>query len=242
MATFVLIHGSWHGGWCWHKITQRLQAKGHTVYAPDMPAHGRNWGVHKNIGLEDYVQATCAVIDQADEPIVLVAHSRGGIVASQTAEARHDRVARLVYLAAFLIPHGERVLEYAQSDNDSLIRGNLDINPEAGFDMLRSNAFREALYHDCSDDDVALAHLLLTPEPIRPTMTPLNLTQERFGRVPRFYIELTQDRAVSAPLQRRMYDAMPCRRVMRIDASHSAYFSRPDELTAHIESVVQEEV
>ncbi len=234
MATFVLVHGSWHAGWCWHKVVHRLQCKGHTVFAPDLPAHGRNWGVHKEIGLEHYVQEVCSAIDRAKEPVVLVAHSRGGIVASQTAEARHDRVAGLVYLAAFLLPNGQRVLEHAQSDVDSLIRSNLDVSAEGGFDMLRSTAFREALYHDCDDDDIALAQLLLTPEPIRPTMTPLTLTAERFGRVPRFYIELTQDRAVSPSLQRRMYGAMPCQRIMRIEASHSAYFSQPDLLTEQI--------
>jgi pimeloyl-ACP methyl ester carboxylesterase len=239
MATFVLVHGSWHAAWCWHKIVSRLEAKGHTVFVSDLPAHGRRWGVHKDIGLEHYVEVVCADIDRADEPVVLVAHSRGGIVASQTAEARPGRIAALVYLAAFLLPNGERVLEYGLSDKDSLIGRNLDVSPEAGFDMLRADAFRAALYHDCGEDDVALAHLLLTPEPLRPTMTPLKLTPEKFGSVRRFYIELSQDRAVTASLQRRMYEAMPCERVMTIDSSHSAYFSRPDELTAHILSVTR---
>lgn len=239
MATFVLVHGSWHAAWCWHKIVSRLEAQGHTVFVPDLPAHGRRWGAYKDVGLEHYVEAVCADIDCANEPVVLVAHSRGGIVASQTAEARSGRIAALVYLAAFLLPNGARVLEYGRNDTDSLIGKNLDVNPELGFDMLRAEAFREALYHDCDEEDIALAHLLLTPEPLRPTMTPLKLTPEKFGSVRRFYIELSQDRAVSASLQRRMYAAMPCERVMTIDSSHSAYFSQPDELTARILSVAQ---
>jgi pimeloyl-ACP methyl ester carboxylesterase len=237
MATFVLIHGSWHAGWCWHKIVTRLEAKGHTVLAPDLPAHGRNWGVHGEIGLKDYVNAVCADIDRASEPVVLVAHSRGGIVASQASEARPDKIAACVYLAAYLIPNGERVLEYAMTDKGSLILRNLHVDRDGGFDMLRQEAFRDALYHDCNEDDVALANLLLSPEPIKPTATLLRLSGENYGRVPRFYIELTEDRAVSLPLQRRMHEAVGCERVMRIDASHSAYFSKPDELTDCILSV-----
>ena len=111
---------------------------------------------------------------------------------------------------------------------------NLDVNQEEGWDMLREDAFRAALYADCSDDDVRLAHALLTPEPARPTSTPIRTTDERFGRIPRVYIELLQDRAVSPALQRKMYTAMPCKEVLSIDASHSAYFSQPDELTTKI--------
>lgn len=237
MATFVLIHGSWHAGWCWHKIVSRLEAKGHTVFAPDLPAHGRSWGMHKEIGLKDYVNAVCADIDRASEPVVLVAHSRGGIVASQLAELRPDRIAACVYVAAYLIPDGKRVLDYAILDRDSLVLRNLDIDRERGTDMLRQQAFRESLYHDCDDDDLALANLLLTPEPIKPAATPLKLSEANYGRVPRFYIELTEDRAVTLPLQRQMQEAVPCERVMSIDASHSAYFSKPDKLTDCILSV-----
>ncbi len=237
MATFVLIHGSWHGGWCWHKIVSRLEAKGHTVFAPDLPAHGRSWGTHREIGLEDYVKTVCADIDRADEPVVVVAHSRGGIVASQVAEARPEKIAACVYLAAYLIPDGKRVLDYALTDRESVVIRNLDVDRERGCDMLRQEAFREGLYHDCDEDDVALANLLLSPEPILPAATPLKLSGENYGRVPRHYIELTGDRAVSLSLQRRMHEAVPCARIMSIDASHSAYFSKPDELTECILSV-----
>jgi hypothetical protein len=77
----------------------------------------------------------------------------------------------------------------------------------------------------------------LTPEargPKSPTETPLHTTPENFGRIPRIYIELTQDRAVTREAQKRMYQATPCERVFSIEASHSAYFSQPDQLTRQI--------
>lgn len=237
MANFVLIHGSWHGAWCWYQIVPRLLAVGHRAVAPDMPAHGRDWRTHKEVTLEDYVTRAAEAIRSQPGPTIVVAHSRGGIVASRLAELYPERVAKLVYLAAFLLPDGHRVLEYAQQDSGSRVRDNLDVNAEQGWDMLRRDAFREVLYEDCSDADIALCESLLTPEPLAPTLTPLKLSAERYGRVPRVYIELTRDRAVSPALQRRMYTAMPCETVMRIDSSHSAYFSAPDELASRLDSL-----
>jgi pimeloyl-ACP methyl ester carboxylesterase len=234
MSTYVLIHGSWHGAWCWHKIAPRLEAAGHTVIAPDLPSHGRDWTPPRDVTMQDYVDTITRILDAQDEPVVLVAHSRGGIAITQAAEARPAKIRTLVYLAAYLPPSGDTILPLALSDRDSLVLPNLEINPEGGWDMLRPEAFRSALYADCSADDIALAHALLTPEPSAPTNTPIRTTAERFGSVPRVYIELTQDMAVSWPLQKRMYEAMACARVLSIEASHSAYFSKPDELTEKI--------
>jgi pimeloyl-ACP methyl ester carboxylesterase len=234
MSTFLLVHGSWHTAWCWFKITARLEAAGHRVIAPDLPGHGLNSKPAAQVTMLDHTDRTTSLLDAESEPVVLVAHSRHGIVASQTAELRPDKIRALVYLAAYLVPSGETIVPLFLSDTESLIPPNFSIDPVAKTDMLRREAFREALYHDCSDDDVALASALLAPEPSAPGNTPVQTTEENFGRVPRVYIELTQDRAVSWSLQKRMYEALPCKQVLTIDAGHSAYFSRPDELTQAI--------
>lgn len=246
MSTYVLIHGSWHGAWCWYKITARLGAAGHTVIVPDMPGHGRDWRPPGEVTTQDYVETITRILDAAAEPVALVVHSRNGIVAAQAAEGRPEKVRMLAFLASYLPPVGDTA-PLAESrgagawahDPDSLLwaKQSVDVDREAGWDMLKREAFREALYADCSDDDVALAYALLTPEPRgprSPTETPIRTTPENFGRVPRVYIELTQDRAVSRAAQKRMYQATPCERVLTIDASHSAYFSQPDQLTKQI--------
>jgi pimeloyl-ACP methyl ester carboxylesterase len=240
MATFVLLHGSWHAGWCWHKIVSRLAAAGHTAVAPDLPAHGRSWkSVRGAVTLGAMARSVCELIDGIDEPVVLVAHSRAGIVASTVAELRPKRVRKVVYLASYMLRSGERVLEHFRSDSESLVLPNISINRLTMTDMLQESAYREALYADCSDDDVALARALLTPEPMLPALTRVSLSEEAYGRVPRYYIELTQDRAVTPALQQRLYEALPCERVFRLDASHSAYFSRPDELTEILTTIAR---
>lgn len=231
----ILLHGSWHGAWCWHKVVPHLQASGHRVHVPDLPAHGRNWRVARGrTRLNTMALHVCAILDSLDEPALLVAHSRGGIVASTVAELRPHALHGRAYLASYMLRNGERVVDYFRKDTDSLVRPNIRANTMTLTDSLAEEAYRPALYADCSHADVELARSLLTPEPSLPALTRLRLTDARYGSVPRHYIELTQDRAVSIALRRAMVANSPCQTVSTIDASHSAYFSRPQELADSI--------
>jgi pimeloyl-ACP methyl ester carboxylesterase len=234
----ILLHGSWHGAWCWHKIAPRLRAQAHRVHVPDLPAHGRDWRIARGrITLKAMATSVCEIVDALDEPALIVAHSRGGIVASTVAQMRPDRVQGVVYLAAYMLRDGERVADLFREDRDSLVPRNLTISRASLTDMLRPACYREVLYADCADADIELAHSLLTPEPSLPALTRVRLSGDRYGRVRRHYIELTEDRAVSPALQRRMIAATPCDSVTAIRASHSAYFSRPDELSGAIAAI-----
>lgn len=239
MAHFVLIHGSWHGAWCWHKVVTRLQAYGHTVDAPDLPSHGRDWTRPGEVTLEHYVACVEPFLAAAPAPPVVVAHSRGGIVLSALAERHPERIASAVYLAAVLTPDGQTVFDVAGAGGaeSSLILPAMVQAPDGSWDMLREEVFDEALYADCSADDRALCRLLLTPEPLAPSLTPIRTSAARFGRVRKVYIELTEDRTVPLAWQRRMQELVPCDEVRAIAASHSAYLSRPDELAAHLHAI-----
>ena len=237
MSTYVLIHGSWHGAWCWYKIIPLLQRAGHQVIALDLPGHGRDWTAPREVSLQRYVESVCNVLDAQAESVILVGHSRGGIVISQTAEHRSDKIRTLVYLAAFLIPNGETLMTTALSDPDSLIISNTVVNQEQGSTMLKAEAFRDALYGDCSQEDIVLATALLTPEPIAPSATPLSLSEEHFGRIPRVYIETLQDKGVTPALQKKMYTVTPCQQIISMDTSHSPFLSQPQQLASHLASL-----
>jgi len=239
MNTYVLIHGSWHGAWCWHKVIPLLEQAGHKAIAIDLPGHGRDWTPAGEVTMQSYVDSVVEVLDEQPEPVILVGHSRGGIVISQSAEARPDKVKALVYLAAFLIPNGEPMIQTALSDTESLIVANLNLNEAAGWHMLKAEAFQEALYADCSAEDVALAHALLTPEPNTPVGTPLQLSEANFGRIPRVYIETLQDQGVTPGLQKQMYTATPCQQVLSLNTSHSPFLSAPQSLVEHLLTAAQ---
>lgn len=223
---------------CWHKVVPHLEKSGHRIHVRDLPAHGRNWRLARGrTRLASMASHVCAILDQLDTPALLVAHSRGGIVASTVAEMRPQALHGTAYLAAYMLRNHERVADYFRKDKDSLVRPNIRINKMTLTDSLLEEAYQPALYADCSDADVALARSLLTPEPSLPALTRLRLTERNYGTVPRHYIELTQDRAVTIQLQRSMVANSPCQTVTSIDASHSAYFSRPQDLANAIQAI-----
>jgi pimeloyl-ACP methyl ester carboxylesterase len=234
----VLLHGSWHGAWCWHKVVPWLQSEGHRMHVPDLPAHGRHWRIARGrTTLASMAAHVCHILDSLDEPAFLVAHSRGGIVASTVAEMRPRKLYGIAYLAAYMLRDGERVADFFHRDKDSLVPPNIRISKATLTDSLAEEAYRPALYADCADADVELARSLLTAEPSLPALTRLRLSEESYGSVRRHYIELTKDKAVSLSLQRRMIAASPCASVSSIEASHSAYFSRPEQLAAVVHSM-----
>ena len=234
MSTFLLIHGAWHGAWCWHKVVPRLEKKGHRVIAPDLPSLGRDRTPVNRVSLATWREYVCQIIDAAPEPVVLVGHSRGGIVISEVAEHRPERVRTLVYLTAFLARNGQSLFDLAGSDKKSLVPPSMVMTEDRSSSTIRDEALRDAFYGECSDDDVSLARLMVQSEPTVPLATPVTITDARFGTVPRVYIECLRDKAIPLSLHRQMQALLPCQRVLSIDTDHSPFFSRPDEVVAHL--------
>src|ERR1700690_1514418 len=106
MATFVLVHGSFHGGWCWQNVARLLRPSGHEVYAPTLTGLGeRSHLATPKTGLELHIQDILQVLEYEDlHDVVLVGHSYAGLIITSVAEQVPQRVARLIYLDAF-IPH-----------------------------------------------------------------------------------------------------------------------------------------
>ncbi len=161
---------------------------------------------------------------------MLVGHSRGGIVISEVAERIPDRIRVLVYVTAFLLRDGQTLGESAAQISGSLVPPAIQVAADGHSATLRPDVIRDAFYGQCSDDDFALAQLLLKPEPVAPLATPVHVTAARFGRVPRVYIECTADRAITHAAQRRMQEALPCRERITLESDHSPFFSRHEEL------------
>jgi len=234
MSTFVLIHGASHGGWCWYKVVPLLEKKGHTVIAPDLPSHGRDKTPLSAVSLQAYVDSVCQVLDAQREPVILVGHSMGGGIITQVAEYRPAKIKTLVYVTALLLKNGEAMFPVFQQDTESFMLPNVEISADQSVMTFREDALKEGFYADCTDEDVALAKLLLVPQALAPGVVPLQTSEANFGRVPRVYIECRRDRALTPSFQKRLYTALPCQQVITMDTSHSPFFSAPGELAAHL--------
>jgi pimeloyl-ACP methyl ester carboxylesterase len=122
--TFVLVHGAWHGGWCWRSVRALLEQSGHRVYAPSLTGLGeRKHLARPDIDLETHIADIVHFLEMEDlRDVVLVGHSYGGMVITGAADRAHDRIARLVYLDAFVPEHGKCTLDYVVPERAARMR------------------------------------------------------------------------------------------------------------------------
>jgi pimeloyl-ACP methyl ester carboxylesterase len=225
VATYVLVHGSNHGSWCWDKVASLLQKHGHSVGTPDLPGHGKDKTPIQEVTLQCCVDKVCSVIEVQSEPVILVGHSLGGIVISQVAEQIPDKIKALVYLTANLLRDGE-----SMASNFERFLPLLNISQDQSYYTIKSEIVADLFYSDCSAEDVARAKALLGPEAMAIFKTPVHLSNERFGRVPRIYIECLRDQALFPRDQKAMYTATPCLKVISLNTGHSSFLSEPEKL------------
>lgn len=232
-----MIHGAWHGAWCWDKVVLLLKQKGHRVEAIDLPGSGNDKTPIPQVTLDACTQKVCRVLDAQPEPVILVGHSLGGLTTTQAAEYKPDKIKTLVYLTAFLLRNGQSRISVRDQDPDSLAPRNTIYSEDKTYMVFRKEAAKEVFYADCSDEDIARAKSLLCSQALAPLNAPLHLTEENFGRVPRVFIECLNDKAISPSMQRKMYTATPCQKVLSLNTSHSPFFSAAEALTAHLISI-----
>lgn len=207
-------------------MVDQLEAAGHFVISPDLPGHGEDPTPPGAIDLRTYTDFVCDMIDSIPDPIVLVGHSLGGLTITQVAEHRPDRLHSLVYLAAFIPAPGATF----EPDRDITTEACLAaVRPaEDGSALLFDPAAAEdVFYADCSPEDLAFARARLCGEPAGTALTPVEISDENWGRVPRDYIVCSQDRALHAKGQRALAEARSCRSIYTLETSHSPFFSAP---------------
>jgi len=230
MKTFILVHGSWHSAWNWHKVVPMLEQMGHKAIAIDLPGMGRDKTPIETVSLQTSVDKICSVIDSVEAKVILVGHSKNGIMISQAAEYRPGKIEKLIYLAAYLIPNGKTQREYFLQDTEGVLKPFVSFHEQTKSTTLQHAIYKEGLYADCDDNITELAKLLLSDEPFESAVTPLQLSDVNFGSVPRYYIECTEDKAVTPFIQRKMYAETVCKKVFSLPTSHSPFFSKPKEL------------
>jgi pimeloyl-ACP methyl ester carboxylesterase len=236
LAKYVLVHGAWHGGWCWEKVVPLLHKAGHEAVVIDLPGHDAETA-HipiSNITLQSYVDRVCEALDASEEPLILVGHSMGGIVITQAAELRPEKIQVLVYLSAFLLKNGEYMRQVASANKDSLLQQNLIHGQD--YVSIKKEFIPEIFYGHCSEQDTVRAlSRLIEKQPSVPLFAPLRTTLENYGRVPRYYIECLQDLAIPIAAQQRMYTETPCEKIFTLDTDHSSFYSTPKELVSCLE-------
>lgn len=228
-TSFVLVHGAWNGAWVWEGVRERLQGQGAKVRTVTLPAHAGDSTPISDTSLSAYTDAVLGAID-SKSPVILVGHSFGGVVISLVAERRPEAVERLIYVGAFLPADGETALELAMSDADSDLGPALEFDMERGVVGIQRELFPELFCAECSAADLSTLAQNYSDEPIPPLLEPIALSEEGFGRTPKYYVFTAEDRVLSPSFQRRVTSRIELAGSATLETSHSPFFSAPDEL------------
>jgi len=232
--TFVMIHGSWHGGWAWQSVVRHLEAKGHRAHAPTLPGHepGAN-----RVGLthQDYVDAVVAYIKRCDmNRLILVGHSFGGSVISRVVEYLPDRIDGLIFLDAFVLADGESVYDNLPGE----LRQLLDQLARASGDnttLLPWEVWRDHFIQDTSEEVARVLWGHLCPEPNQPNVEKLDLKVFHTLDIARSYIHCRQDASLPpGSFHPRMSARLGTFKLVEMDGSHEVMFTRPAEVAERL--------
>jgi pimeloyl-ACP methyl ester carboxylesterase len=232
MARFVFVHGAFGGAWSWEPIAGPLEAAGHTVETLDLPGGGDDRTPVEDVTLERCAERVCEQLRQRDEPAVLVGYSMGGVVVTQAASNLPERVARLIFVAAFMPGNGQSLLDLAHLPEgaDDMVQANVVVEGEPPVATMPPEAAKVAVFQCCTPEQQAASVARQRPQPVAPFATPVQVDEAVLAAIPRSYVCTAQDRAIPPALQRRMIAEHPCVRVIELDTDHAPYLSATDEL------------
>ncbi|SKC95326.1 Pimeloyl-ACP methyl ester carboxylesterase [Chitinophaga ginsengisegetis] len=224
--TFILVHGGFHGAWCWDKLRPFMEEKGFVVITPDYTGNGKEF--------HSYTTRIGALLEKQQQPVIILGHSSGGMVITELAKKYPDKIKGLIYLSAFLLPEGMSPPEIMQDDTISLMQSSLIIDKSNGTVRVNKKKAKQLFYADCEDPVAQWAISKLTPEPVKPAGNKENSRTDIAPEQPirRFYIETLQDKALGITSQRRMQYLLPCEKVYTLTSGHSPFLSQPGKLAA----------
>jgi len=240
-AVAVLVHGAWHGGWCWEPVVVELEKRGHTVRTIDLPSRGNPAG-----DLHGDAQAVRELVESLGRPVVLVGHSYGGAVITEASSGTAD-IKHLVYLTAVVPDVGESVLEAGQAALAEAggVQEPVTTTEDAASDVMeihedgtmscRPDRAVDLFYHDCDPAVAARAVAALVPQPA------MTFSQAPDGAGwkghPSTYVVCTDDHVLNEAGQRAF--ARRCNDVVVLSTSHSPFFSDPAGVADVVEHLIE---
>jgi pimeloyl-ACP methyl ester carboxylesterase len=223
---FVLVHGAWRGGWCWRRVADRLERKGHKVYAPSLTGLGdRSHLIGTRPTVSTHIDDIANIIRFEDlQRVILVGHSYGGLVISGVAEKVQPQLASIVFLDAFVPQNGQTIMSLSRQGlrdnvNAAIRRGDLGIPPAS------------AAIFNVNEKDRAYVDRKCTPQPIGTYGDPVRLTGAREKIARKTYIRAKGFNSGGFDAIAARLRADPSWSVHDMPCGHDAMIDMPDRLT-----------
>ena len=231
---FVLIHGSWHGGWAWQEVVRHLSRTGHRAEAPTLPGHGPA-AMRAGITHQDCVRAVVDFIHQHNlEKVVLVGHSFGGSVVQKVAEEIPTRIERTVFLDALILEDGHCVFDELPAGYVAMFNQLAGASSDNTM-LIPWEIWRENFIQDAPEPLARSLWEQLSPEPNQVNLDKLCLKRFYSLAIPKSFIHCRHDKALPPGcFHPRMSSRLGAFTLIEMDGSHEVMFTRPEELANKI--------
>lgn len=239
MANFVLVHGMWHGGWCWKKVAPLLRAAGQAVYTPTLTGVGERAHLHyPEIDMHTHIQDVVNVLEYEDlRGVILVGHSLAGFMAPAVVERAPERIAHIVNLDGPLPVEGKAFKDLMPDIWDDFRQRGRAAGEEGWAPPVWEWTF------GVTGADLAWMQSKLTPHPLKTWETPLHFTNPAARSIPRTFIACTDDslsdEEIAAEEKKHVelgwgYRALP--------TGHDAMITAPEALVNILQELIQNRV
>ncbi|HEY2062086.1 MAG TPA: alpha/beta hydrolase family protein [Amycolatopsis sp.] len=230
MSTFLLVHGAWHSGRAWERVTPLLESAGHRVLAPSLTGYGdKAHLLSPEVGLDTHVDDIVTLIEEQDlTDVILVGHSYAGLVISSVANQVPDRIAQLVYLDAMVPKDGETAIDVM-----SVTQAMIDQAGSWRIPPLPEQPPPLGLFGVTDPADIAWLREMLSDQPVLCLQQPVRLDNPAVNAISRTYIECVG--AKPAGISRREIPAIQPNgspsQVWQLPTGHDCMVTMPAELT-----------
>ena len=231
--TFVLVHGGFHGGWCWSRVASLLRARGHTVYTPTQTGCGeRSHLMSKSITLDTFVDDIANVLLWEDlHDVVLVGHSFGGIAVTGVADRMPERISRLIYLDVVILESGETLFGQLPPD---VVQARMKAAEPSGGVSIEPPPPGAFGVHDAQQCEWLVARL--TSHPLGTYTSALTLAHPVANGVPAVYVQCT-DPVFPSLQSTRDWVMANGMKTLQLHTAHDAMITAPELLTDLLETL-----
>lgn len=222
---FVLIHGAWHGGWCWQGVIAALEQAGHTAEAPTLPGHSPG-DDRSQITFASYVDAIAQTLQGQTGPVVLVGHSSGGFLLQAAAPKAPEKIEKLIFLNAFILPDGVAQFDLVPPEAAQGMTAAAQASPDNSVPVIE-DFVRHALM--AGEPEAAQDALLsrLTPQPLALFTTKVSTAAFSQLTLPRAVVFCQDDASLPPGAYLGMAQGLGEFDLVQIAGSHEALFTQP---------------
>ena len=222
---FILIHGAWHGGWCWDGVIEEIEKAGHTAEAPTMPGHHQDDDRSK-IQFDNYVGKIISVLKQKTTPVVLVGHSSAGFLLQASAPKVPDKIAQLIFLNAFILPNDKSQFDLVPPEAAEGMTAAAQVSPDNCVPVIEDFVRNNLMAGEPAEMQDALIRRLV-PQPIALFTTPVSTKDFEKLTIPKSVVFCKGDASLPPGAYLGMAQGLGDYNLVEIEGSHEALFTNP---------------